>query len=48
VLLETDPLALLELIVLKANTPFKLPDYIAGELPSKDETLIEERLVSLE
>jgi hypothetical protein len=46
---HADPIALLELIVLKANAPFKskLASYIAGELPSKDETLIEQRLVSL-
>lgn len=47
---HTDPTALLELIVLKANAPFKtkLANYIAGELPEKSDTVIEERLVSLE
>jgi hypothetical protein len=41
--------ALLELIVLKKDSPFKarLADYIAGELPAKDDTLIEQRIVSL-
>lgn len=47
---DTNPTALLELIVLKANAGFKsnLASYVAGELPPKGDTVIEQRLVSLQ
>lgn len=41
--------AMLELIVLRNDSPFKakLADYLAGKLPTKDDTLVEQRIVSL-
>lgn len=46
---DADTTAMLELIVLKKDSPFKakLADYIAGEIPGKDDTVIEQRIVSL-
>jgi hypothetical protein len=45
----TAPTALLELIVLKKDSSFKakIAEYISGEIPEPDETLVEQRLVSL-
>jgi hypothetical protein len=47
---DTTPSALLELIVLKKDAPFKskLASYIEGERPSADDSLVEQRLVSLQ
>jgi hypothetical protein len=39
--------SILELIVLKDSTSFKLGDYIGGAVPKKDDCVIQQRIVSL-
>jgi hypothetical protein len=41
------PNALLELIVLKKNATFQMPEYLTGAVPAKDQILVQERIVNI-
>lgn len=45
--LVAEPTAMLDLIVLKKEATFQLPEYLSGTAPEKDQILVQERIVNL-